>query len=176
MKKINLSLANRPIKITPKKYFDKRGYFQEVYLNKKFGLNLNFTAIAKSKKNVIRGVHFQLKNKQTKLIHVIDGTILDVVVNLKKKSRYFGKVYKFILKEGDMLFVPNFYGHGYECISNKCTILYHLEKYRDKKNELGIRFDDIKIKKKWKTKKPILSKRDKLLMNFKEFKKNFKTL
>ena len=50
MKKINLSLIDRPIKIKQKKFFDKRGYFQEVYLNKKLGLNLNFTAIAKSRK------------------------------------------------------------------------------------------------------------------------------
>ena len=174
--KINFKNKNKPFKIIQKKYFDKRGYFQEIYLNKIINLDIKFTAIAKSKKNVIRGLHFQLKNKQTKLIHVIDGTILDIVINLRKKSRYFGKVYKFILREGDMLFVPNFYSHGYECISNKCTILYHLEKYRDKKNELGIKFDDVKIKNKWKTKKPILSKRDKLLMSFKEFQKNFKTL
>ena len=176
MNKLNLSHFDHPIKINQKKYFDKRGFFQEIYLEKKFGLKLKFTAIAKSKKNVIRGLHFQLKNKQTKLIYVVDGTILDVVVNLRKKSKNFGKVYKFILKEGDILFVPNFYGHGYECLSKKCTVLYHLEKYRDKKNELGIRFDDDKIKKNWHTKKPILSKRDKLLMNFKEFKKNIKTL
>ena len=132
--------------------------------------------MAKSKKNVIRGLHFQIKNKQTKLIHVTSGKILDVVINLRKKSNNFGKVYKFILNEGDMLYVPNFYGHGYECLSKHCTVLYHLEQYRDKKNESGIRFDDIKIIKKWFTKKPILSKRDQSLMNFDEFKKKIKTL
>ena len=79
------------------------------------------------------------------IIHVTRGKILDVVINLRKKSNNFGKVYKFILNEGDMLFVPNFYGHGYECLSKHCTILYHLEQYRDKKKESGIRFDDNKI-------------------------------
>ena len=173
---INLKNLSNPVKINQKKFFDSRGYFQEIFLNKKFNLNIKFTAIAKSKKNVIRGLHFQIKNQQTKLLHVTEGKIIDVVINLKKNSKNFGKVSKFFLYEGDMLFIPKHYGHGYECLSNKCTVLYHLEKYRDKKNELGIRFDDDKIKKNWHTKKPILSKRDKLLMNFKEFKKNIKTL
>ena len=61
MNKLNLSHFDHPIKINQKKYFDKRGFFQEIYLEKKFGLKLKFTAIAKSKKNVIRGLHFQLK-------------------------------------------------------------------------------------------------------------------
>ena len=112
--KINLKKSNIPIKINQKKYFDKRGYFQEIYLKKLTGLNIKFTALAKSKKNVIRGLHFQLKNQQTKLIYVIDGKILDVVINLKKKSKNFGKVSKFILKEGDILFIPKHYGHGYK--------------------------------------------------------------
>ena len=176
MRNINLSKLNHPIKVSQKKYHDKRGFFQEVYLKKKFGLKLKFTAIANSKKNVIRGLHFQLKNKQTKLIYIVDGTILDVVVNLRKKSINFGKVYKFILRKGDMLFVPNFYGHGYECLSKQCTVLYHLEKYRDIKYESGIIYNDKKVKSKWTTKKPVLSKRDKSLISFKEFKIKYKTL
>ena len=176
MKKINLSKLNQPIKISQKKYHDERGFFQEIYLEKNFGLKVKFTAIASSKKNVIRGLHFQLKNKQTKLIYVVDGVILDIVVNLRKKSKNFGKVYKFILRKGDMLFVPSFYGHGYECLSKKCKVLYHLEKYRLAKYESGIIYNDKKIKSKWITKKPILSKRDKSLISFDEFKSKFKTL
>ena len=84
MAKINLKKIKFPVKIKMKKYFDKRGFFQEIFLEKNFNLKLKFTAIAKSKKNVIRGLHFQLKDKQTKFIYVIDGKILDTVVNLKK--------------------------------------------------------------------------------------------
>ena len=104
--KINLKKSNIPIKINKKKYFDRRGYFQEIYLKKLTGLNIKFTAIAKSKKNVIRGLHFQLKNQQTKLIHVIDGKILDVVINLKKIQK-LGKISKFILNEGDIYLFQN---------------------------------------------------------------------
>ena len=174
--KLNLKKHLAPKKIYQKKYFDKRGYFQEIFLKKNFNLNVKFTAIAKSKKNVIRGLHFQKKNQQSKFLYCIEGKILDVVINLKKKSKNFGKVSKFILNEGDILFIPKHYGHGYECLSKKCTILYHLEKYRDSKNERGISFDDKKIIKNWITKKPILSKRDRTSLNFLEFKSKYKTL
>ena len=174
--KINLKNQRVPLKIKQSKYFDNRGYFQEVFLNKKFNLKIKFTAVAKSKKNVIRGLHFQKKNQQTKLIHVTEGKILDVVINLKKNSKYFGKVSRFILNEGDILFIPKFYAHGYECLTKKCTIFYHLEKYRDAMNEGGISFNDKKIVNTWKTKKPILSKRDKTLITFKDFKKKHKSL
>ena len=176
MIKIDLRKAKNPIKLKMKKFFDDRGFFQEIFLKKNFKINTKFTAIAKSKKNVIRGLHFQLKNRQTKLIYVIDGKILDVVVNLRKKSKDFGKVYRFILKEGEMLFIPDYYAHGYECLTKKCTILYHLEKYRDSKNECGIQFNDKKLNIKWLTKKPILSFRDRNHISFNEFKKKYKTI
>ncbi len=176
MKTLNLKRINKPIKISQIKYFDKRGYFQEIFLKKNFKLDIKFTAIARSKKNVIRGLHFQLKNKQTKLIHVVQGKILDVVVNLKKNSRNFGKVSHFLLSEGEMLFIPKFYAHGYECLSKNCSVYYHLENYRDAKNESGIQYNDKKLKIKWKTKKPILSKRDTSHLSFSDFKKKYKSL
>ncbi len=176
MTKINLKKIKFPVKIKMKKYLDKRGFFQEIYLEKNFNLKLKFTAIAKSKKNVIRGLHFQIKDKQTKFIFVANGKIMDVVVNLRKTSKNFGKVSKFILKEGEALFIPSFYAHGYECLSKSCSVLYHLEKYRNPKYESGIKFNDKKLKIRWKTIKPILSKRDKSHSGFLEFKTIHKTL
>ena len=169
-------MISKPYLIKQKIFFDKRGYFQESILKKKVKSPILFTAIAKSKKNVIRGLHFQKKNKQTKIIHVIEGKILDVVINLKKRSKNFGKIYKFKLKKGDILFVPNFFAHGYECLSKKSIILYHLDNYRDIKNEDGIRFNDKQLNIKWVTKKPILSKRDKNSNSFEYFNKTIKTL
>lgn len=176
MIKINLKKIKYPVKIKMKKYLDKRGFFQEIFLEKNFNLKLKFTAIAKSKKNVIRGLHFQLKDKQTKFIYVTDGKILDVVVNLKKNSKFFSKVSKFILSEGEALFIPSHYAHGYECLTDKCSVLYHLEKYRNAKYESGMQFNDHKLKIKWKTKKPILSERDQNHISFEQFKKIHKTL
>ncbi len=173
---MNLKRTNVPVIINQKKFVDYRGYFQEIYLEKKFKLKIKFTAVAYSKKNVIRGLHFQSKNKQSKFIYVSSGKILDVVINLKKNSKNFGKIYKFILNKGDILFIPEFYAHGYECLSKECIVIYHLEKYRDPKSENGIPFNDKKLKIKWKTKKPIVSKRDNSHDSMQEFIKKYKGL
>ena len=171
MKKIK-----KPFLLKKKRYFDKRGFFQELYLKKNFNTSTNFTAVAYSKKNVIRGIHFQLKNKQTKIISVISGKVLDVAVNLKKNSKHFGKIYYFLLNPGDTIYIPNYFAHGYECLSNNSTILYHLDNYRNAANENGILYNDKTLKIKWKTKKPILSERDKNHLNFLEFKSKYKGL
>ena len=168
MKKIN-----KPFLIKNKRHQDKRGYFQELFLNKALKADIKFTALAKSKQNVVRGMHFQLKNKQTKIISVISGKILDVAINLKKNSKYFGRIYYFILNEGDSVYIPNYFAHGYECLSKNSTILYHLDNYRDANNEHGIPYNDKTLKIKWKTNKPILSKRDKNHKTFLDFKTKF---
>ena len=167
---------NKPLVFKKKKYFDKRGFFQELFLKKELKTEINFTAMAYSKKNVIRGMHFQLKNKQTKIISVISGKILDVAVNLKKNSRDFGKVYYFLLNEGDTVCIPNYFAHGYECLSKNSTILYHLDNYRDAKNESGIAYNDQILNIKWITKKPILSIRDKNHLSYLDFKEKYKGL
>ena len=167
---------NKPLLLKKEKYKDNRGFFQELFVRKEIKFDIKFTAIAHSKKNAIRGLHFQLKNKQTKIIYVVSGKILDVVVNIKRNSKNFGKKYYFILNAGDMILIPNFFAHGYECLSNSSTIVYHLDKYRDSKNESGIQYNDKKLKIKWKTRKPILSKRDKTHQSFIEFKNKHKGL
>lgn len=169
-------MIKKPILIKKKKYFDKRGFFQEIFLQKELKIKMIFSAIAFSKKNVIRGLHFQTSNKQTKFIHVIKGRILDVIVNLDKRSRQFGKVNSYYLDEGDTLVVPNRYAHGYECLSKTCTVLYHLDNYRNIRGENGIFYKDKDLNIKWITKKPIISKRDKQSKSFILFKKNIKTL
>ena len=169
-------MLNKPFLIKNKIFFDKRGSFQEIYLKKDIKLSIKFTAIAYSKKNVIRGLHFQSLDKQTKVIHVVHGTILDVAVNLKKNSKNFGKVYMFKLNHGDTLVVPNSFAHGYECLSKTSTVLYHLDNYRNSKKENGISYNDKTLNIKWKTKKPIISIRDMNSETFASFKKNSKTL
>ena len=159
-----------------KSFKDNRGYFKELLKENKIKKKFLFSVMSYSKKNVIRGMHFQLKNKQTKIITVLSGKILDVSINLRKKSKDFGKVYYFLITGGQSVYIPNYFAHGYECISKNASILYHLDNYRDAKNEKGIPYNDKKIKIKWKTKRPILSLRDKNHMNFKEFQKKIKTL
>ena len=163
-------MINKPIFLKGKKYHDKRGFFQEIYLLRKYKVKVIFSAIAYSKKNVIRGLHFQKPNKQTKIIHVIKGKIHDVIVDLKKNSKTYGKVFRYNLVEGDSLIVPNHFAHGYECVSKNCIVLYHLDNYRNIKGENGIKFNDPELNIKWHTKRPIVSKRDKNCSSFKEFR------
>ena len=104
-------------------------------------------------------MHFQLKNKQTKLIHVVRGKILDVVVNLKSNSKILVKKVIFFLKKVTYCLFQKFYAHGYECLTKKCIVFYIIWKSIEiQKNESGIPFDDKKLKIKWKTKNPIISK------------------
>ncbi len=157
-----------PKLIKTKIYPDKRGFFKELYLKKKIKFNCKFTAISSSKKNVIRGLHYQSKKRQSKILSILKGNALDVCVNIDKKSRNFGKVYKFKLKPGLLLLVPKNYAHGIGFLGKENILLYHLSEYRFPEYERGIIFNDKTLKIKWGIKKPILSKRDSLMPNFKE--------
>ena len=149
-------------------YPDKRGFFKELYLKKKIKFNCKFTAISSSKKNVIRGLHYQSKKKQSKVLSVLKGNAIDICVNINKNSKNFGKVYKFKLKPGLLLLVPKDYAHGIGFYGKENILLYHLSEYRYPKFERGIIYNDKKLKIKWGIKNPILSKRDSLMPTFNE--------
>lgn len=158
----------KPLLIKTSIYPDNRGFFKELYLKKKIKFNCKFTAMSSSKKNVIRGLHYQSKKKQAKILSVLKGSAIDVCVNIDKKSKTFGKVYKFVLKPGLLLYVPKNFAHGIGFFSRENILLYHLSEYRDQKYERGIIYNDKKLKIKWGIKKPILSKRDSLMPTFDE--------
>ena len=149
-------------------YPDKRGFFKELYLKKKIKFNCKFTAISSSKKNVIRGLHYQSKKKQSKILSFLKGNAIDICVNINKNSKNFGKVYKFKLKPGLLLLVPKDYAHGIGFYGKENILLYHLSEYRYPKFERGIIYNDKKLKIKWGIKNPILSKRDSLMPTFNE--------
>ena len=71
-------------------HYDKRGYLQEIYLKRKEKKIFKFSLITSSKKNVFRGFHFQLRKQQEKLVYIVKGKILDIVIDLRKKSKRFG--------------------------------------------------------------------------------------
>lgn len=157
-----------PILFRTNIYPDNRGFFKELFLKKKIKFNCKFTAMSYSKKNVIRGLHYQVKKKQSKILSVLKGKAVDICVNINPKSKKFGKVYRFNLKPGLLLFVPKDYAHGIGFLDNENILLYHLSEYRYPKYERGIIYNDKKLKIDWKIKKPILSKRDKLHSSIKE--------
>jgi len=156
----------KPVLIKTPIFKDNRGFFKELWLKKKIKFSCKFTAMSFSKKNVIRGLHFQVKKKQSKLLSILHGKAIDVCVNINPKSKNYGRVYKFILKPGLLLYVPKDYAHGIGFFEKKNILLYHLSEYRYAKYERGIAYNDKKLKINWKIKKPILSKRDSLHPNF----------
>ena len=158
----------KPLLIKTEIYKDSRGFFKELFLKKKIKFNCKFTAISSSKKNVIRGLHYQYKKKQSKILSVLKGSALDVCVNIDTKSKNFGKVYKFYLKPGMLLFVPKNYAHGIGFYDKENILLYHLSEYRFAEYEKGISYNDKSLKINWKIKKPILSDKDKKHPTLKE--------
>ena len=154
-------------------HYDKRGYFREIFKNN-FFKNKKFVygCISKSKKNVLRGFHIQKKFQQDKIVSVIQGKIFDVAVDLRKKSKTFGKYYWIILSEKNStsLFIPAGFAHGFCALENENLVLYGLTNYRSKNNEIGILWNDDSLKIKWPIKKPIISSNDKKNITFKEYK------
>ncbi len=153
-----------------KNFYDKRGYFREVSLEKLIKQKLIFTVVSKSKKNVLRGLHFQKKNSQGKYLSVLKGEIFDIALDCRPKSKTFGKHFKIILsdKNSKSIFIPSGFAHGFVGLKNENIVMYSCTKYRDKKSESGILWNDPYLNIRWPVKKPILSPKDKKnhLFNF----------
>ena len=159
-----------------KKYKDSRGFFMEILKNKDLKKNFPFVVFSYSKKNVVRGLHIQLKNSQGKYISVIKGKILDVVVDLRKHSKDFGKTFKIILSDKNCksLFIPEGFAHGFCGLDKVNYVVYNCTRYRNSKSEIGIIYNDKDLKIKWPIKKPIISKKDKKNLPFKIFTKKYR--
>ena len=144
-------------------FSDRRGYFRELYLQKHFRTKFPFDAMSFSKKNVLRGLHLQLKKPQVKLITVLSGKIFDVCVDCRKNSKTFGKYFSIIISENSefSFYIPKGFAHGFLCLSKECTVNYRCSQYRHKKSETTLNWDDKEIGVKWPIKKPILSTKDK---------------
>jgi len=163
--------------IEPTVFGDYRGYFMETYNAKEFkeaGLDMKFVQDnqSKSKKGVLRGLHFQYKYPQGKLVRVIKGEVFDVAVDLRKNSKTYGKWHGVILSEENkrQFYVPEGFAHGFLVLSDeaeftyKCTDFYHPE------DEGGILWNDPDIGIKWPLEdieEVILSEKDKKWGSFK---------
>ena len=155
-----------------KNFFDNRGHFRELALEKKIKKKLIFTVMSKSKKNVLRGLHMQKKFKQGKYISCLKGEILDVVVDCRKKSKTFGKHFKIILSEKNCksIYIPPGFLHGFLGLGKQNIVIYGCTNYRDQKSEIGVSWNDKDLKINWKIKSPILSKKDSQNLKFKDVK------
>ena len=163
-----------PKLIKSKIFKDKRGYLRETFRNNLFNnLNFPFDVMSFSKKNVLRGLHIQTKKSQAKIITVTHGKIFDVVVDLRRKSKTFGKTFAVILsdKSDFSFYIPAGFAHGFLCLSKNCTVNYKCSHYRNASSEKTLLWNDKSLKIKWPIKKPILSKKDKVGIKLKDFMK-----
>ena len=161
-----------------KNNIDNRGSLRETFNNKILKKKFIFEYCTTSKKNVLRGFHFQYKFKQSKYVNVLKGKILDVVIDLRKKSKTFGKVFKIILSKENALglYIPAGFAHAYLSLGKENIIYYKLDNYYNPKFESGILYDDKSLKINWPKKELIVSKKDKNLLTIDEFKKKIRFL
>ena len=127
-----------------------------------------------SKKNVLRGLHIQTQKPQAKIITVTYGKIFDVAVDMRKKSKTFGKYVGINISDKDdySFYIPVGFAHGFICLSKNCTVNYKCSEYRNPKFEKTVSWNDKSIDIKWPIKKPLLSYKDKNLgLNLNEFLK-----
>ena len=158
---------------------DSRGNLRETFNNKILKKKFVFEYCTTSKKNVFRGFHFQKKNKQSKYVNVVKGKILDIVIDLRKKSKTFGKVFSIILSKKNALglYIPAGFAHAYFSYDKENIIYYKLDNYYNPKSESGIIYNDPTLNLKFLNKKSVkISKKDKQLMTLDQFKKKIKYL
>lgn len=164
----------QPFLITVKKHQDLRGDFYESY-KKSSLLDYNFVQDnhAVSKKNVIRGLHYQWDDPMDKLVRCSYGKIMDVIVDIRKESQTFGKIYYFELSEENMnqLFVPAGFAHGYVALSDNTHVQYKCTVEYNKHGESGINPLDKTLNINWgiDLQNAIISDKDKQSKSFEEY-------
>ena len=173
MKLLNTKIAGPKI-IQTEIHSDKRGFLKEVYKQKLIKKDkFIFELMSFSKKNVLRGLHIQTKKMQAKIITVAHGEIFDVAVDLRRKSKNFGKYFSINLsdKNGLSIYIPPGFAHGFLALKKNNIITYNCTNYRSEKHELGIKWSDKDINIKWPVKKPIISNKDQNNMSLVEYLK-----
>ena len=166
--------------IHEKVHGDARGYFIETYNQRDFkaatGLNIEFVQDnqSRSTKGVLRGLHMQRgAAAQAKLVRVLEGSVLDIAVDLRKGSPSFGQHYAIELTADNhkQFFVPAGFAHGFVVLSETATFFYKVDKFYEPGNEVGIMYNDKDLNIDWRLTDAeiILSEKDKTLGSFAEY-------
>ncbi|MFV9371823.1 dTDP-4-dehydrorhamnose 3,5-epimerase [Citrobacter portucalensis] len=181
MKVINTAISEVKI-IEPKVFGDERGFFMETWNHRDFernvsGVQINFVQDnhSKSFKGTLRGLHYQSRNTQGKLVRVISGEVFDVAVDLRKDSPTFGHwVGVYLSAENKrQLWIPEGFAHGFYVTSNEAEFVYKCTNYYDPAAEISVSWDDPTLNINWPlgfNEKPILSPKDASALSFFEFK------
>ncbi len=157
--------------ITPQVFGDHRGFFMETFRDDEFKKNVAHTTFvqdnhSKSTQNILRGLHYQIKKPQGKLVRVTSGEVFDVAVDIRKSSPFFGRWTGATLsaENKNMLWIPPGFAHGFYVLSNEAEFTYKCTDYYAPEHERSIRWDDPSIAIDWPIihgTAPILSQKDK---------------
>ena len=169
----------KPVLIEPRVFGDARGYFFEPYNRNTFASQWNIDDIfvqdneSYSSRGVLRGLHYQAGDKaQAKLVRVVTGSVLDVVVDIRKSSPNFGQVYSYVLDDAKkhMLFVPRGFAHGFAVLSDTAIFQYKVDNFYAKESERGIHYADKKLAIDWQlpAESILVSEKDKILPAFED--------
>ena len=166
--KVQKTNLDKCIVIEPEVFSDNRGFFLETYQHNRYrelaGINENFVQdnYSRSNKHVLRGLHFQIKKPQGKLVRVVKGEVYDVVVDIRPNSVTFGKWISIILSEKNkkQIWIPKGFAHGFLVLSDFADFEYKCTDYFDPFDEGRIVWNDQDLKISWPIKNPILSKKD----------------
>ena len=160
MKIIELNIKDALLLESPK-YYDERGYFFESYREKTFDLGYSFVQDnhSSSKRNVLRGLHYQVNKPQGKLVRCIRGSVLDVIVDLRQSSETFGEWYSVKMDRPELqLWVPPGFAHGFLTLSENAQVCYKTTDYWYPQYERILLWNSLDIS--WGISHPILSERD----------------
>ena len=154
--------------IQPNVFCDSRGYFFESYNKNKFnkiGLDVAFVQDNQSfsSKGTLRGLHFQNPPfAQGKLLSVARGAVLDVAVDIRKDSGFYGKHFSIILSEENktMFWVPPGFAHGFLALEGNTLFMYKCTHEYNKESEVAIRWNDPDLKINWNVTNPVISEKD----------------
>ncbi len=151
----------------PPVFTDSRGYFLETYQQKKYaeaGISKPFVQDNQSysTKNVLRGLHFQLRHPQGKLVRVTQGSVFDVAIDLRKNSPTFGKWHGEILSAENkkQMYIPENFAHGFCILSDSAEFVYKCTDFYVPGDESGLIWNDMQLAIKWPIEQPILSEKD----------------
>ncbi|MEG1555289.1 MAG: dTDP-4-dehydrorhamnose 3,5-epimerase [Bacteroidales bacterium] len=167
--------------VKPAVYYDGRGYFFESYNEKRFKEN-GITDIfvqdnqSLSQQGVVRGLHFQCPPyEQAKLVRVIQGSVLDVAVDIRKKSPTYGKYFSIVLSADNFLqfYIPAGFAHGFVALEENTIFAYKCSQFYNKASEDSIRYDDPLLNIDWKIKASVISDKDLIGHYFKDFISKF---
>jgi dTDP-4-dehydrorhamnose 3,5-epimerase len=180
--KINKTDIDGILVIEPDVFKDERGFFLETFHAQKYkdlGIEKNFVQdnLSFSSKGILRGLHFQHRNPQAKMVQVLLGEVFDVAVDIRRNSPTFGKWFGMMLSQENLfqMYIPEGFAHGYCVVSKTALFAYKCSDFYSPADEGGLLWSDPEIGIKWPVSNPVLSEKDSRLPCLSEFPRTWRT-